>query len=49
MRKAMSATAPTASAAMDILGVVAGTTLQAQAATLAGNAVDDSTDEREIP
>jgi hypothetical protein len=45
----MSATAPTANAAADILGAVAGTSLPVQASTLAGNAADDSTDEKETP
>jgi hypothetical protein len=45
----MSATAPTVSAGLDILGAVAGTSLQDRAATPAGNAADDSTDEKEPP
>jgi len=45
----MSASAPTASAAAHILCAVAGAALPAQAATLGGNAADDSTDEKETP
>jgi hypothetical protein len=45
----MSATARTVSAAVDILGAVAGTSLQARATMLAGDGADDSTDEKETP